>query len=175
MKTDKQLIARGRFAGCNRFYDLLRFVLLRHIWKIAAIGTGKNAKNLFVQQNLYAFGKDREVTDYERLYLSTGLLPLPGGLRIVRYNNCDCLLQWKYDAREAIGSPDDLLYIVEIQASFEKKKIHETGIKRSESKAVFSTYDNIDEQTHLYCFWGNEQSTSFSTSHHFGCIPLVQP
>lgn len=178
-KTETQLLARGRFAGCNSFYSLLRDDIFRLIWKVAATGTGKNAKNLFMQHNTYAFGKDKNIEDYSRVHFSTGMLPLPNGLEFARYNNRECLLQWEYDAPKALGSPADRLYIVELHTADLTAdltiRMHETDICRSEGKALFSTFYDVDEQTHLYCFWGNEQCTSFSADYYSGAIRLIAP
>lgn len=171
-KTEKQVLARGRFAGCNRFYDLLRSDLFRRIWKVAAEGTGKNAKNLFVQHNIYAFGKEKEVIDYSRLKFSTGLLPLPNNLFMEIYNNRDCILRWEFNDPVAIGFPTDRLYIVELKENFQPR-IHETKVCRSACKAEFSTSEDMDEKTHLYCFWGSEQGTSFSETYCFEKIDMA--
>lgn len=178
-KTDKQLIARGRFAGSNRFYDMIKVDIFRQVWKMAAKGTGKNAKNLFTQHNIYAFGKDKEVVDYGRLRFSSGLLPLPDNIQIERHNKRDYLLQWDYDATKAIGAPNDRLYIVELRQEDQQEDhttvFYETGIYRSEGKALFSTSYDSDNKTQLYCFWGNEQDSSFSDSYYFDDIKLSEP
>ncbi|MDR2921240.1 MAG: DUF6266 family protein [Tannerella sp.] len=182
-KTEKQLSARGRFAGCNRFYDKIKVDIFKQVWKIAANGTGKNAKNIFTQRNIYAFGKDKEVIDYGRLHFSFGLLPLPDHIQVEQHNNRDCLLQWEYDPAKAIGTPNDLLYIVELRPEKQPKDqpktyttvFHETGISRSKGKALFSTSSDFDDQTYLYCFWGNEQNSSFSDSYYLKDIKLIEP
>lgn len=172
-KTDKQLAARGRFTGCNRYYKLLEPDMLRHVWKMIAERTDKNPKNLFMQHNFYAFGKDSDITDYGRLQFSAGIIPMPDKLQIRRYNNRDCTVQWEYNPQEELGSPYDQLYIVELQESY-RPQIHKTGANRSDSEAVFSTYQDICKYTHLYCFWGNEQKTSFSDTLYFKEIPLME-
>jgi hypothetical protein len=164
-KTEKQLIARGRFAGCNRFYDQMTMPLFRHIWKTVAQDTGKNAKNLFVKHNLYAFGKEGEIVNYDRLHFSMGLLPQPDGLQFERYNGRDCRLQWVYDPAQALGSPKDCLYVVEYQ-SVHNCLIHKTDVSRRKGEALFSTSNDITDETHLYCFWGNEEGSAFSDSMH---------
>lgn len=182
-KTEKQLSARGRFAGCNRFYDKIKTDIFRLVWKIAANGTGKNAKNIFTQHNIYAFGKDKEVVDYGRLHFSSGLLPLPDDIQVERHNNRDCLLQWDYDSAKAIGAPNDLLYIVELRPEKQTEDLqvyyttvfHETGVSRSKGKAIFSTSYDFDDQTYLYCFWGNEQNSSFSDSYYLNEIKQIEP
>lgn len=177
-KTETQLLTRGRFAGCNYFYSVLKVDIFRQVWKVAAKGTGKNGKNLFMQHNTYAFGKDQQIEDYSRLHFSAGILPLPNGLKIVRYNNRECFLKWEYDAQKALGSSGDRLYIVELQDDRQdelKFKIHETSICRSDGEALFSTHYDIGDHTHLYCFWGNEQQTAFSESYYFCDIKLINP
>ncbi|MDR1756055.1 MAG: hypothetical protein LBR65_03720 [Culturomica sp.] len=165
-KTEKQLLLRGRFAGCNYLYKCLQADIFRRVWKMAAKGTGKNAKNMFVRHNIHAFGKEQEITDYQRLHFSTGLLPLPRNLELECRNTHDCLLHWEYDPQEAIGSPGDRLYLVEFQSNL-RIRIHETGVCRREREALFSTFYTIDKGTHLYAFWGNETGTSFSPSYYF--------
>jgi len=173
-KSESQLLVRGRFAECNRFYSMLNADIFRTAWKVAAKGMGKNAKNLFMQYNSYAFGKDKECVDYDRLHFSAGTLPLPDNLQIKRHNNHDCIIEWEYNRQKGIGSPTDKLYIVELQKEL-KVHFHETEIRRSEGKVTFSTFENIEEHTQLYCFWGNEQATSFSESFHFVQITLTEP
>lgn len=174
-KTETQLLTRGRFAGCNYFYSLIKTDLLRLVWKMAAQGTGKNAKNMFMQYNTYAFGKDGEIDDYSRLHFSAGMLPLPNGLEMAQSDNRECVLQWKYDEQKGLGSAHDRLYMVEVVQSDPKVQIHETGIRRSEGKALFSTAYDIDEHTHFYCFFGNEQATLFSESYYLKDIQLIEP
>jgi len=182
-KTEKQLAVRGRFTGCNRFYDHIKADVFRQVWKTVASGTGKNAKNLFVQHNMYAFGKDKEVIDYGRLCFSSGLLPLPDRIQIERHNNHDYLLQWEYDAEKAIGAPNDRLYIVELRPVKQPDDLlenytvvfHETGVCRSEKKASFSTSSGFNDQIHLFCFWGNEQNSVFSGSYYLNEIKQPEP
>lgn len=172
-KTDKQLAMRGRFSGCSRFYKQLEDATLRHVWKTIAKGSAINAKSLFMQHNIHAFGKDKEVSHYGRLQFSAGLLPLPENLQIKRSDDHNCIIQWEHDPDEGLGSPYDILYIVEFHQLF-RPGIHETGVTRQESKAVFSTYESISKYTHLYCFWSNEQRTSFSGTHYFKEIPPAE-
>lgn len=176
-KTEKQLTYRGRFAGCNRFYDQIKVPIFRQVWKTMALGTGKNAKNVFMQHTIYAFGKEQKIIDYGRLRFSAGLLPLPNRLQIECQNKRDCLLQWEYDPTEAIGAANDRLYVVELitKPDAYDVQIHETKVCRNEGKALFSTFHDIDDQTHLYCFWGNESQTSFSDSYYLDDIKLIAP
>lgn len=174
-KTDKQLVARGRFRGCNRFYKYeLEADMLKLVWKSLAEKTGKNPSNIFMQHNYYAFGMDSEVTNYERLQFSAGLLPMPDQLQIGHYNKRNCTLQWKFDPEENTGLTDDRLYIVELSEP-KRPKIHDLDIYRSEGKASFSTLEDINKNMHLYCFWGNKAFTSFSATYYFNEIPLIEP
>ncbi len=165
-KTDKQVLLRGRFAGCNYFYKCLQADMFRQVWKTVAKDTGKNAQNMFIRHNIHAFGKEQGITDYERLHFSAGLLPLPRKLGLERRNAHDCRVYWEYNPREAIGSPTDRLYVVELHTDL-RIRLHETGVCRREGEALFSTFYAIDKETHLYGFWGNEAGTSFSPSHYF--------
>lgn len=173
-KTDKQLAMRGRFSGCTAFYKQIKDAMLRYVWKTIAKSTGKNARSMFMQHNIHAFGKDKTVAYYSRLQFSAGPLPLPGGLLIKRYNDRDCVIQWKYDRQKDIDTPTDRLYIVELHSP-DSPKAHKLGVSRSERKAIFSTFENISKQTHLYCFWENESGTAFSPTHYFNEIQLAEP
>ncbi|MDR2918869.1 MAG: DUF6266 family protein [Tannerella sp.] len=173
-KTDKQLAMRARFSGCTAFYKQTKDTMLRHVWKMVAKDTGKNARSMFMQHNIHAFGKDKTVAYYSRLQFSAGALPLPEGLLIERYNDRDCLIQWEYDRQEDIDTPTDRLYVVELH-SHEWPKVHKLEISRSERKAIFSTFEDISKNTYLYCFWGNKSETAFSPTHYFKEIPLAEP
>jgi len=173
-KTEKQLMARGRFTGCNHFYKLrLRSDLLKQVWKSIAKREGKNPSNLFMHHNYYAFGLDYIITNYEHLQFSAGSLPIPAKLQIDRYNNQDCMLKWEFDPEENIGLTDDQLYIVEFSES-KRPEIHDLKTCRSEGKATFSTFNEIDKDMHIYCFWANKAFTSFSGTHYFNDIPLIE-
>lgn len=170
-KTDKQLAMRARFSGCSAFYKQMENTMLRHVWITIAKSIGKKARNMFLQHNIHAFGKDKTVAYYGRLQFSAGLLPLPGELLIKRNNDRDCMIQWKYDRQEDIDVPTDRLYIVELHESG-MPHIHDTKACRSEGKVLFSTFENINKELHLYCFWANESGTAFSPTHYFEEIPL---
>jgi hypothetical protein len=73
-QSEKQIKQRNRFAACAAFAKLVMEELIQTSFEKMAEGI--SGYNLFVKFNQGFFGTDGTITDYEKLKLSVGNLPL---------------------------------------------------------------------------------------------------
>ncbi len=165
--TERQLLARKRFAAVKEFWGRFDNSPVQGIWKSAV--KGRRGDNLFLSVNMPAFGSDGTLTDPERLHFSAGELPLPLRFAAARSQVDLSLLEvtWQDDPGSALAWDDDeLMMMVGHEPEFTGPVA--TGAKREQEAAVIPI-PTVPGTVHgVYLFFASEDRKRWSVDQYFG-------
>jgi len=172
-KTQKQKNQRNRFAACAKLAKLLKVDLIKPIWKkMAGDITGNN---LFTKTNIGLFAADGTIADYENLKVSVGILPLPKNI-VVQNDGTTAgaiRISWVDNSGWDIAASTDRLRVVYLNGT-EPVIIEGLSITRSEEQATIQLTGISGQAVHVYVYFANEESETYSDSFHaMVAIPVV--
>jgi hypothetical protein len=172
-KTPKQQRQRARFAACTKLSKFLTVDILKPIWKkMAGNITGQN---LFMKTNISMFSPDGTITDYENLKVSVGRLPLPENIVVQNDGTTAGAIRitWEDNSGWSIAAATDRLKVVYI-AGVTAVVMKGLVFTRSEELATIQLTGVSGQTVHLYVFFEDEESETYSNSFHaMVAIPIA--
>jgi hypothetical protein len=165
--SEKQLLARKRFAALKAFWGRFDYSLIQEIWKVA--WEDVRGDNLFLKINKAAFGPDGTLTDPERLHLTAGALPLPGKLTAERSSEdpSKVVVSWQDDPGSALAWSDDQLMMMVGQDGEFAGPIA-TGALRKQEYALIQLPTVSGTVQVIYLFFASEERKMYSWDQYFG-------
>ncbi len=164
--SEKQQLARRRFAALKAFWGRFDGSPVQDIWKAAE----KNVRgdNLFLKTNKVAFGPDGTLTDPERLHLTAGAVPLPAKLTAARLPGDPSMLEvtWQDDPGSAIAWDDDeLMLIAGSDGNFSEP--FATGAKRKQESALIVLPPLGGTINAVWLFFASDRRKLYSPDQYF--------
>jgi hypothetical protein len=163
--SPKQVAQRTRFKAIQLLAKQCLSKTLKEIWKRGTVEM--TGYNLFTKKNIRIFDELGKITDYSKLKLSVGILPLPNEFVVETRvdGNCVVTVSWEHDARIAGFNPKDRLQVVAIINS---EVIHVEGLtaRRSDETATFQLPCGGGTLIHLYIYFYNEGLMDGSPSYY---------
>ena len=158
-----QLLNKQRFSAMQAFARQFKFVIIPRIWDLAS--RTLTGRQLFMKTNKGAFDAQGNITDPQKVQLSTGKLTLPPGLAIQPLNDGSqrISVSWYPDSNGGkLAYWDELLVIGYGKGQY--SDIKATAIRRGEKGGVFELPELQEPLTHLYLFFGSLDNRHYSES-----------
>jgi hypothetical protein len=176
-KSLKQQEIRSRFKAITKFTKIALRGVIRPIWENG--DRKKTSTNIFVQTNLKAFDEYGELTNYDKLEISTGIIYSPRKFHIEEdattkgiYN-----IEWYCGKACTISNHDDVLRVVALDKDDELNRIYEIDVEatRVDEKASINLKDFELATVELYFFFEMKSENLFSPSYHLEVeVPLLK-
>jgi hypothetical protein len=161
--TPKQQAHRARFKACVSFTKVLRFDLVKPVWGKMAEGVTPN--NLFVKTNLSVFNSEGGISDYGKLKISVGDLPLPKNIVVENSaaGNGAISISWSDNSGKDIAAATDKLRIVTVNG-IEPEVLDGFNFTRQNRTATINLPYPAGTTVHVYLFFQNEAGEKYSDS-----------
>lgn len=169
-KSVLQVQQQNRLAAVAMFYRAIRDAGLYGIWQLAAKQRLMHGYNLFVQHNIHVFSDEGLIRDFMKIHLSVGELELPDDMTIRQEAEGEWILEWKCVLpRRSLASGDDRLAVALMShESVYTVKVPDIGdFRREDCRAVIRLPADLQNYTHLYCYFCSATGKGFSMSRYF--------
>lgn len=167
-RTPVQQLQRKRLPAVVAFYQNLKDTFLARIWRVAALPNGCSGYNMFVKHNIQAFDSEGVISDYSKITLSAGTLPLPGSIRVEKTGEHEVRIHWDDTLPVSYSRQEDRLFAAAIYSSnpFEVHFPETKGICRQDLSASLILTNLPEDEIHLYLFFGSKQPENYSIQHY---------
>lgn len=159
-----------RVAGIAAIHQAMKAVGINGIWTKAAKPLGLNGYNLLVRTNSPAFSGEGEISDFEKLTLTTGRLQLPDHLQMSAAEDGEIVFTWENNPNPyPITHDSDRLVIALMKKgrSFTIKLPNIGDWERKHCRAVIRLPTELKAYSHLYCFFCSATGEEVSRSKYF--------
>jgi hypothetical protein len=162
--SPKQIAQRNRFKAIQLLAKQCLNKTLKEIWKRCAVEM--TGYNLFTKKNMPLMDEQGKITDYSKLKLSEGILPLSNKFVIETKvdGNCVVTVSWEHDTSVAGFNPNDR---IQVAAIINSEVIHVEGLtaRRSDETATFQLPCSGGTRIHLYVYFYDESLMDGSPSY----------
>ena len=167
--TELQQQQRRRIRSVSVFYQALKAVGLKEIWNRAAKEVCVSGYNLFVRLNIHVFSARGLITDFSRIRLVVGRLPLPDMLQVRRLSPGILSVKWELKSCYSPKRQADVLVLDFMKSeSVYTIRLAECGdVCRAACEARIELPEALAACPHCYCFFKSPQDGEVSESRYF--------
>lgn len=167
--TMLQLQQHSRIRAVAIFYRAMVAAGLKEAWEKASEGSLLNGYTLFVRFNVRVFSGEGLITDFSRIRLVTGRLPLPDMLVVKRLAPATIGVSWKLKSRCVPRQLADRLVLAFMKCET-VYTVHVPEIAvvcRSACGARIELPESLAACPHCYCFFRSDLSGDVTESRYF--------
>lgn len=170
--SPEQELNHRRLIVAVRFYQRLKTLRLRDVWREATRETTINGYNLFLKQNLHVFN-ERTLFDPAGLSMTAGTLPRMNGLALVSQVEDEITVAWKNSLEMDGERAHDRLCAVVLFEGRMYTPVWLEGIEacRRNRRATFGLGRVPSGRAHLYCFFASPDGQAYSPSDYLCVTP----
>lgn len=167
--TELQQQQRSRMRAACIFYQALIAAGLKEAWNKATEGSLLSGYNLFMHLNMQIFSGQGVITDFSRIRLVTGCLPLPDMLEVKRLSPTIVDVRWQLRARCNRKRLSDglVLAFMKSERVYTVRVAETGGVCRSACEARIELPEDVAACPHCYCFFRSAQTGETSESRYF--------
>ena len=172
LRSPEQEMNRRRLIVAVRFYQRLKTLRLRDVWREATRETVINGYNLFLKQNLHVFN-EHTLFDPAGLSMTAGTLPRMNGLTLVSQVVDEITVAWKNSLEMDGERTHDRLCAVVLFEGRMYTPVWLEGIEacRRNRRATFGLGRVPSGRAHLYCFFASPDGQAYSPSDYLCVTP----
>lgn len=167
--TELQQQQRSRLRAACFFYRALEAAGLKGFWRRMSEGTSLSGYNLFVRINMPVFSARGLITDFSRIRLVMGPLPLPDMLQVRRFSPGSLSVKWELKARCSRKRQADILVLafMKSESVYTIRLAECGGVCRAACEARIELPEALAACPHCYCFFKSPQDGEVSESKYF--------
>lgn len=171
-QTSGQELTRRRLIVAVRFYQRLKTIRLREVWRDATRAARLNGYNLFLKLNIHVFN-ERTLVSPASLRMTVGILPPLARLRLVSQSGDEVTISWENSLDLEGCRSSDRLQVVALFEGRMYTPVWLEGIEavRGDRVATFRLGRVPAGEVHLYCFFMSTDGGAYSPSDYLCVTP----
>ena len=164
-----QLQQRNRMRAACIFYRALVAAGLKEAWNKAAEGSLLSGYNLFVRLNIQVISGQGLITDFSRIRLVSGGLPLSDMMEVKRLSPTTVGVRWQLKACCSRNRLSDRLALAFMKSEgiYTVRMVDTGGVCHSACEARIEVPEELAAYPHCYCFFRSARTAETSESRYF--------